>query len=148
MALARLIKALLFSNPMGLAVTGTALLVAVVGVAVTEPPATRRPEARQSSESKSVVWQKEVGTPIYQSDAHAVSPAKDFELRWEPSSDAVGYRVYWGTTPTEYDGVEDVGNVSEAVVSDLDPTKQYHFAVTAYSKDGLESIPTNEVQGP
>ena len=149
MALAHSTKAILSSNPMGLAVSGTALLVAVAGVTVTEPDATHPPERpRQSAKSKSVAWPEEIPTPGSQSGIHSVSPAKDLELRWDASSDAVGYRVYWGTTPTGYDDVEDVGNVSEAVVSDLDPTKQYHFAVTAYAEDGTESIPTNDVQGP
>jgi hypothetical protein len=148
MAITYFIKSTVFSNPIGLAVTGIASVAAVVGLAMTEPDATSRSEARQSSEMESVVSKEKVQTPTDRSRVQTVSRTQDLELHWDPSNDAVGYRVYWGTTPTEYDGVEDVGNVLAAIVSDLDSTKQYHFAITAYSRDGSESAPTNEVQTP
>ena len=146
MAITSFTESTIFGNPIALAVTGIALLAPVVGLAVTEPDATSRPE-RQSSGMERVASNEGVQTLSDQTRVYTVSRTRAaVELHWDPSNDAAGYRVYWGTTPTEYDGVEDVGNVSAAIVSDLDPTKQYHFAVTAYSKDGSESVATNEVR--
>jgi Fibronectin type III domain len=74
-----------------------------------------------------------------QAQASATSASRSLKLRWDPSEGAAGYLVYWGSNPAHYDRVEDVGNVTEAVVSDLDPGSRYFFNVTAYSAEGSQS---------
>ena len=57
-----------------------------------------------------------------------------------PLSELVGYRVYYGTSPTEMTLQEDIIGVSETSTSysNLGPGV-YYFAVTVYDVDGLES---------
>jgi hypothetical protein len=74
-----------------------------------------------------------------QAQTAATPASRSLKLRWDPSEGAAGYLVYWGSDPAHYDRVENVGNVTEAVVSDLDPGSRYFFNVTAYSTEGSQS---------
>lgn len=66
-------------------------------------------------------------------------------LAWDPSDDATGYRLYWGTASRNYTQNVDVGNVTSYTVPLLVNTITYYFAVTAYDADGLESNYSDEV---
>lgn len=57
-----------------------------------------------------------------------------------PLNDLAGYRVYWGTSPTNLSNSVTVPNPGLAtyVVGQLTPA-QWHFAVTAYTATGNES---------
>lgn len=116
---------------------------AAIGLASINPADTPSPPVPGTSAANSSGNLASAGTSL----PKGMAPTRQIlTLRWQPSLDAAGYLVYWGTGESDYDGVEDVGNVQEAVVSDLDPTKHYRFTVTAYSEDGLESYSTNEVE--
>jgi hypothetical protein len=68
-------------------------------------------------------------------------------LAWDPSPDSwvSGYAVQYGTVSGSYTVRLDVGPVTTATVTNLMPGVTYYFVVTAYTSDGLESLPSNEV---
>lgn len=55
-----------------------------------------------------------------------------------PITSLAGYRVYVGTAPGEYQGI-DVGNTTSYRFHDLIPGTTYYFAVTAVDAGGNES---------
>lgn len=65
-------------------------------------------------------------------------------LKWDASSQTLGYRLYIGTRSHAYQQVEDVGLLTTSVVSSLTNDMTYYFVVTAYNSAG-ESCPSNEV---
>ncbi len=83
--------------------------------------------------------------------------ALDVNLRWDANTetDLAGYKVYYspndatapfvGTGATEGAAPIDVGLLTTATVSGLNPTLDYYFAVTAYNTSGLESSYSNVV---
>lgn len=68
-------------------------------------------------------------------------------LSWDANTepDLDGYRLYYGVAPGTYQNVLDVGNVTTATVTSLQPGTRYFFAVTAYDVSGNESGFSNEV---
>ena len=75
----------------------------------------------------------------------------DALLTWDPNSesDLDGYKVYYGEAPRLYTISEDVGNVTQNIVT-VDKDLMY-IAVTAYDTVQNESGYSNEVryiQGP
>jgi len=66
-------------------------------------------------------------------------------LQWGAASGANGYRVYWGPSPGNYTNWTDVGNVTEAVLTNVEDCSDSYYAVTAYNSAG-ESGFSNEVQ--
>ncbi|HEY5743595.1 MAG TPA: fibronectin type III domain-containing protein, partial [Terrimicrobiaceae bacterium] len=68
-------------------------------------------------------------------------------LAWDrsPSADVEGYKVYYGTTSGSLTQTLDVGNVTSAIVSNLNEATTYYFAVSAYNSADLESEHLNEV---
>lgn len=68
-------------------------------------------------------------------------------LAWDanPEPDIAGYRVSYGTTSGIYTQQIDVGNTTNAAISDLAGNETYFFVVTAYNTAGLESLPSNEL---
>lgn len=81
-----------------------------------------------------------------------VSPPIDSEdrsdslvtLKWNASSDTLGYRLYIGSSSKSYQQVADVGLLTTAMVSNLSGDRTYYFVVTAYNSVG-ESCASNEV---
>lgn len=67
-------------------------------------------------------------------------------LRWDRSPDVsvTGYKIYLGPTSAGYTNSVTVGNVTNAVISNLVATTTYFFAATAYESSGLESDFSNE----
>jgi hypothetical protein len=65
-------------------------------------------------------------------------------LKWDASSNTLGYRLYIGTGSQSYKQAVDVGLLTTSVVSILVSDMTYYFAVTAYNAAG-ESCPSNEV---
>ena len=61
-----------------------------------------------------------------------------------PLNNLAGYRVYWGTSPSNLSNVATVPNAGIAtyVVDQLTPA-QWYFAVTAYTTAGFESVFSN-----
>ncbi len=68
-------------------------------------------------------------------------------LEWDPSPDAwvAGYAVHYGTVSSNYTVRIDVGNQTSATISNLTAGVTYYFVATAYTADGQESLPSNEV---
>jgi hypothetical protein len=68
-------------------------------------------------------------------------------LGWPPNPDPgiAGYNVYSGTVSGAYAKVTDVGNVTNAVINNLQEGQTYYFVVTAYDILGLESLPSPEM---
>ena len=66
-------------------------------------------------------------------------------LAWDASPDAsvAGYRVYYGVATGDYTNSAAVGNVSNAVFTNLGVSR-YYFAATAYDSYGVESPFSNE----
>lgn len=73
----------------------------------------------------------------------ATAVASGVVLQWDPNTepDLAGYKVYYTADSGTFDGVIpiDVQNQTTATINDLDPTKAYRFAVTAYNASGTES---------
>jgi len=68
-------------------------------------------------------------------------------LAWDssPDSSVTGYRLYAGLATGSYSEVLDVGNATDATVSNLISGVAYFFAATAYNTNGEESDFSNEV---
>jgi fibronectin type III domain protein len=68
-------------------------------------------------------------------------------LAWDRSQSAniAGYRLYRGLASQVYTDLVDVGNTTNATLSDLSLGTNYFFAVTAYDIIGLESPFSNEI---
>lgn len=68
-------------------------------------------------------------------------------LGWDPSPDAdvTGYSLYTGPAAGRYTNRTDVGNVTQAVVTNLEVGATYYFVVTAFNVAGLESDASNEL---
>jgi uncharacterized protein (TIGR02597 family) len=68
-------------------------------------------------------------------------------LAWDPNSepDIAGYRIYYGVLGLSFHRI-DVGNVTSYSIKTLTHGFSYRFHVTAYNTQGLESVPSPEVQ--
>lgn len=62
-----------------------------------------------------------------------------------PLTDLAGFKVYYGTVSRGYTSVSDVGKVTSATITNLQPLVTYYFSVTAYDGSGNESAYSNEV---
>ncbi len=71
------------------------------------------------------------------------------KANWDANTepDLKGYKLYYGTVPSDYLNWEsvDVGNVNSYLVGNLDENVTYYFVVTAYDSSGNESAPSDEV---
>jgi len=79
-------------------------------------------------------------TSAPQNDATAASVS----IEWDPpnpSNGVVGYKLYYGLGSRDYSYYTpvDVGNLTAGVISNLDPSKTYYFAITAYNSSTNES---------
>src|ERR1051325_6262769 len=77
----------------------------------------------------------------------ATSNTRAVTLGWDPSSSAsvAGYRIYWGGASRAYTNYVDVGNATNASISNLSGGNPYFFAVTAYNALSVESGFGNEI---
>src|ERR1051326_2098635 len=68
-------------------------------------------------------------------------------LGWQPSPSAgvVAYRIYYGTSSTEYQWSVTIANTTTAQVNGLAAGVTYYFAVKALDGGGVESVASNEV---
>lgn len=69
------------------------------------------------------------------------------ETAWSVSSDtdALGYKVYWGTTPGSYSNSLDVGESLFSTIAGLSAGVTYYFTATVYDVCGNESPYATEV---
>jgi hypothetical protein len=70
-------------------------------------------------------------------------------LAWDPSPDTnvAGYYIYAGPSSGFYTSRIDVGNVTNATIGPLNAGQTYYFTASAYTTNGVESLPSNEVNG-
>jgi len=86
---------------------------------------------------------------------HAPSAFSGFAtLSWDPPvtdadgtpvSDLAGYKIYYGTSSSNYSQNIDVGNVTTYTINNLTEGMTYYFAATAYDAARNESTESNEV---
>jgi hypothetical protein len=76
----------------------------------------------------------------------SASQAEIIGLTWDPNTDEIaGYKVYQGRASGVYDGHTDVGMQILHSTPNLLPSTTYYFVVKAYNREGIESLPSNEV---
>ena len=75
-----------------------------------------------------------------------VLAAQSVVLAWQPSpsTNVVGYDIYYGTACRDYDSEITVGNTNSATVTGLADGTTYYFAATAVDSSGVESPFSNE----
>ena len=68
-------------------------------------------------------------------------------LAWDPSPDTnvVGYALYYGNASGNYPVRVDAGIQTSTTVTGLTAGLTYYFVAVAYTADGVESLPSNEV---
>lgn len=79
--------------------------------------------------------------------ALAASAAASISLAWDasPDSDVNAYRLYWGPNTGQFTNHYSLGNVTNAVFTNLTAGAKYYFVVTALNVAGAESDPSNEI---
>jgi hypothetical protein len=67
-------------------------------------------------------------------------------LSWQPSSDpnAVGYRIYYGTSSHNYSDTNSVGKLTSVTIDGLTNGVTYYFAATTFNAQNQESGFSNE----
>ena len=70
-------------------------------------------------------------------------------VSWYPISDGDigGYKVFYGKQSKNYDNSIDVGLADHITIVGLENDKEYYVCVSAYDKDGNESLTSTEVIG-
>jgi hypothetical protein len=76
----------------------------------------------------------------------AALASQSVALAWNPNPDtnAVGYKIYYGSTSHVYTNSVSVGNVTNATIAGLLDGTTYYFAATTYDASGVESDFSNE----
>ena len=78
---------------------------------------------------------------------NAPSFASSAKFQWDPNSesDLAGYKLHYGVKGEPATQQLDVGPLTTAAISGLDPDKTYDFVVTAYNTSGQEGSSSNVV---
>jgi hypothetical protein len=86
------------------------------------------------------------GEPSADVDSHALV------VRWQPTADAIGYVVHWGTRSRAYDRALDVGapppdarGESSAIFEYVGAPGAIYVSLTSYDRDGRSSAFSNEI---
>ena len=76
-----------------------------------------------------------------------IAQAAQVTVAWDPNSETglSGYIVHYGTLSRNYQAYTDVGNNTQATISNLQAGVTYYIAVTAYDRFANESGYSNEV---
>jgi hypothetical protein len=72
----------------------------------------------------------------------AAVSAQSVTLAWDPSADATGYTVRWGTAVGSYPNTGDAGNNTTFVISGLTEGGTYWTVVQAYNSEGVSGYST------
>jgi hypothetical protein len=75
------------------------------------------------------------------------SQSSALTLAWDQNTepDVEGYRVHYGTAPSNYKNTVETGGATVIEIDNLLPGTTYYLAVTAYNSLGLESLPSEEI---
>lgn len=134
---------------------------AVTSTQSTPPPSQNQPATSQStnqSTNQSSSGNQDQGSTTCSSlrstptslSAQAVS-ATSVKLSWRKDVNATNYTIAYGTTPGSFQfGATNIGNVSEFIVSYLNPNTTYYFSlsgVNACSSSGFISASTRTLGG-
>src|SRR6185369_13055144 len=76
--------------------------------------------------------------------AVAGSSSRAVTLGWDPTPGANGYKLYYGTSSSNYTSVVDAGASTTNRITGLQIGTKYYFAVSAYNDFG-ESDPSTEI---
>jgi hypothetical protein len=73
--------------------------------------------------------------------------AGEVTIAWDPAQDPniAGYRIYYGSGSSGYEGFLDVGMETTYTLTDLDEGQPYYFGLVTYDADGAESELSQEV---
>jgi len=73
--------------------------------------------------------------------------AGEVTIAWDPPQDpsVTGYRIYYGSGSSGYEGVLEVGTDTTYTLTDLEDGQAYYFALVAYDAEGMESQLSQEV---
>jgi hypothetical protein len=83
-----------------------------------------------------------------------LAPAMDVRLAWSPPThnidgtpltDLAGYKLYYGTASGQYSHCEDLGMLTNALITGLSEYQSTYFTVTVYNSLGVESDFSEEV---
>jgi len=74
-------------------------------------------------------------------------PAGTIELGWNRTQDAVGYRIYYGTSSGEYTQSVTVGNYDRASLTGLADCTTWYVAIKAFNWAGESAEFSNEISG-
>ena len=80
----------------------------------------------------------------------AVAPAAfagTMRLAWDPVPGASGYNIYYGTSPSNYTNVIDVGNTTSTTINGINDCIDYYVAAKAYNATGESAQFSNQVSG-
>jgi len=77
----------------------------------------------------------------------ADADAATLTLAWDPSVNAIGYVVMYGTRSGSYTNQMDVGAVTQIPIAGLKDGTTYYFSVKAYAANGVQSTPSTEISG-
>ncbi|MEO8637292.1 MAG: fibronectin type III domain-containing protein [Candidatus Taylorbacteria bacterium] len=86
-------------------------------------------------------------SPITPRAQVTLPPMQTVTLAWSlsPSEEVIGYAIYYGDVAGVITNVIDVGPVLTTTIPFLQAGITYHFFATAYTIDGIESLPSNVV---
>lgn len=73
--------------------------------------------------------------------------AGEVTITWDPPQDSsvAGYRIYYSSGSSGYEGVLEIGMDTTYTLTDLVEGRAYYFALVAYDADGVESELSQEV---
>ena len=80
---------------------------------------------------------------LFAAQVHAAT----LTVAWDPSANAAGYIVQYGTRSGVYTNQIDVGSATQAPIATLADGTTYYFSVKAYSATGIQSTASAEVNG-
>ncbi|HEU6449358.1 MAG TPA: fibronectin type III domain-containing protein [Verrucomicrobiae bacterium] len=77
----------------------------------------------------------------------AVRGGQNITLKWKGivEPDLAGYKLYYGPASGTYTNYFSTGKATNVVLSGLTAGLTYYFAATAYTTNGIESVPSNEI---
>ena len=72
--------------------------------------------------------------------------AGTMSVAWDSVPGASGYKLYYGTSSSNYTNVVDIGNTTQATLT-INDCVDYYVAAKAYNSAGESALFSNEVSG-